>query len=140
MLTLQTASTMLTPATAPTVLSRSVVFFSAFYPTNKTIALAILLVSSRRKHSKFVSYTRYHRYLTPTTIQFFEGTYAPPLYTDLYNFKDGAQNDIFGESAVETTGWVSATANAKRAPEPTPAAGPRRLLSRHAKKQGHGVF
>ncbi|EIM90957.1 uncharacterized protein STEHIDRAFT_152641 [Stereum hirsutum FP-91666 SS1] len=71
---------------------------------------------------------------------FFEGTYAPPLYTDLYNFKDGAQNDIFGESAVETTGWVSATANAKRAPEPTPAAGPRRLLSRHAKKQGHGVF
>ena len=28
----------------------------------------------------------------------FEGTYAPPFYTDLYNFKDGAQNDIFVDS------------------------------------------
>ncbi|EJF64694.1 hypothetical protein BD309DRAFT_569379 [Dichomitus squalens] len=28
----------------------------------------------------------------------FEGTYAPPFYTDLYNFKDGAQNDIFADS------------------------------------------
>jgi hypothetical protein len=25
----------------------------------------------------------------------FEGTYTPPLYQDLYNFHDGAQNDIF---------------------------------------------
>ncbi|KAF9238557.1 hypothetical protein BU15DRAFT_75246 [Melanogaster broomeanus] len=25
----------------------------------------------------------------------FEGTYSPPFYNDLYNFKDGAQNDIF---------------------------------------------
>ncbi|KAI0279745.1 hypothetical protein BGY98DRAFT_915518 [Russula aff. rugulosa BPL654] len=25
----------------------------------------------------------------------FEGTYTPPLYRDLYNFLDGAQNDIF---------------------------------------------
>ena len=24
-----------------------------------------------------------------------EGTYTPPLYRDLYNFLDGAQNDIF---------------------------------------------
>ena len=24
-----------------------------------------------------------------------EGTYTPPLYQDLYNFHDGAQNDIF---------------------------------------------
>ena len=24
-----------------------------------------------------------------------EGTYTPPLYLDLYNFHDGAQNDIF---------------------------------------------
>lgn len=25
----------------------------------------------------------------------FEGTYSPPLYNDLYDFKNGAQNDIF---------------------------------------------
>ncbi|KAI1797408.1 hypothetical protein LXA43DRAFT_878023 [Ganoderma leucocontextum] len=30
----------------------------------------------------------------------FEGTYAPPFYTDLYNFKNGAQNDIFVDSYV----------------------------------------
>ncbi|EIN04021.1 hypothetical protein PUNSTDRAFT_146766 [Punctularia strigosozonata HHB-11173 SS5] len=28
----------------------------------------------------------------------FEGTYSPPFYLDLYNFKDGAQNDIFVDS------------------------------------------
>ncbi|KAH7905314.1 hypothetical protein BJ138DRAFT_1118588 [Hygrophoropsis aurantiaca] len=28
----------------------------------------------------------------------FEGTYAPPFYTDLYNFKDGVQDDIFVDS------------------------------------------
>ncbi|KAI8982722.1 hypothetical protein BD414DRAFT_490930 [Trametes punicea] len=28
----------------------------------------------------------------------FEGTYAPPFYLDLYNFKDGAQDDIFADS------------------------------------------
>ena len=28
----------------------------------------------------------------------FEGTYSPPFYLDLYNFKDGAQNDIFQNS------------------------------------------
>ncbi|CAL1716077.1 unnamed protein product [Somion occarium] len=28
----------------------------------------------------------------------FEDTYAPPFYLDLYNFKDGAQNDIFEDS------------------------------------------
>ncbi|TCD64054.1 hypothetical protein EIP91_004603 [Steccherinum ochraceum] len=28
----------------------------------------------------------------------FEGTYSPPFYLDLYNFKDGAQNDIFENS------------------------------------------
>ena len=27
-----------------------------------------------------------------------EGTYSPPFYTDLYNFLDGAQNDIFENS------------------------------------------
>ena len=31
-------------------------------------------------------------------MQMFEGTYSPPFYTDLYNFKDGAQNDIFQDS------------------------------------------
>lgn len=31
----------------------------------------------------------------------FEGEYAPPFYTDLYNFKDGAQSDIFVDSYVE---------------------------------------
>ncbi|KAK7461845.1 hypothetical protein VKT23_008274 [Stygiomarasmius scandens] len=28
----------------------------------------------------------------------FEGTFAPPFYTDLYNFLDGAQDDIFQDS------------------------------------------
>ncbi|KAI0663764.1 hypothetical protein C8Q70DRAFT_952431 [Cubamyces menziesii] len=28
----------------------------------------------------------------------FEGTYSPPFYLDLYNFKDGAQDDIFVDS------------------------------------------
>ncbi|TFK50100.1 hypothetical protein OE88DRAFT_1736379 [Heliocybe sulcata] len=30
----------------------------------------------------------------------FEGTYSPPFYNDLYNFKDGAQDDIFQDSYV----------------------------------------
>ena len=28
----------------------------------------------------------------------FEGTFSPPFYLDLYNFKDGAQEDIFTDS------------------------------------------
>ena len=28
----------------------------------------------------------------------FEDTYAPPIYLDLYNFRDGAQDDIFQDS------------------------------------------
>ncbi|KAI0694646.1 hypothetical protein C8T65DRAFT_666395 [Cerioporus squamosus] len=32
----------------------------------------------------------------------FEGQYAPPFYTDLYNFKDGAQDDIFVDSVNST--------------------------------------
>lgn len=28
----------------------------------------------------------------------FEGTFSPPFYNDLYNFLDGAQNDIFVDS------------------------------------------
>ncbi|EIW57727.1 uncharacterized protein TRAVEDRAFT_65440 [Trametes versicolor FP-101664 SS1] len=31
----------------------------------------------------------------------FEGTYAPPFYTDLYNFKGGAQDDIFIDSYAD---------------------------------------
>lgn len=30
----------------------------------------------------------------------FEGTFSPPVYNDLYNFKDGAQDDIFADSYV----------------------------------------
>lgn len=30
----------------------------------------------------------------------FEGTYSPPVYNDLYNFLDGAQDDIFTDSYV----------------------------------------
>lgn len=30
--------------------------------------------------------------------QMFEGTYSPPFYTDLYNFLDGPQDDIFADS------------------------------------------
>ena len=28
----------------------------------------------------------------------FEGTYSPPFCLDLYNFKDGSQDDIFSDS------------------------------------------
>lgn len=31
----------------------------------------------------------------------FEDAFAPPFYTDLYNFKDGAQDDIFLDSYAE---------------------------------------
>ncbi|KAK7690987.1 hypothetical protein QCA50_006090 [Cerrena zonata] len=31
----------------------------------------------------------------------FEGEHSPPFYMDLYNFKDGAQNDIFVDSYAE---------------------------------------
>lgn len=30
-----------------------------------------------------------------SVIQVFEGEHSPPVYNDLYNFLDGAQNDIF---------------------------------------------
>ncbi|EIN04012.1 hypothetical protein PUNSTDRAFT_108851 [Punctularia strigosozonata HHB-11173 SS5] len=33
-------------------------------------------------------------------VNMFEGQYSPPFYNDLYDFKDGAQNDIFGDSDV----------------------------------------
>lgn len=40
----------------------------------------------------------------------FEGTYAPPLYLDLYGFAQGAQNDIFDGSASTPVATNSATA------------------------------
>lgn len=30
----------------------------------------------------------------------FEGSYSPPVYNDLYNFLNGAQDDIFQDSYV----------------------------------------
>ena len=47
--------------------------------------------------------------------QMFEGTYAPPFYTDLYNFKDGAQDDIFVDSYAEIP-----TPSANQTVVPTP--------------------
>src|SRR6266403_3797286 len=37
-----------------------------------------------------------------------EGTYTPPLYLGLYNFHDGAQNDIFKNSTDTSTSPSSA--------------------------------
>lgn len=48
---------------------------------------------------------------------FFEGTYAPPLYTDLYNFVGGAQDDIFQNSGAATT--TAGHGPSKRWPSPT---------------------
>ena len=75
-------------------------------------------------------------------MQMFEGTYSPPFYTDLYNFKDGAQNDIFQNAYVSSLG-PSATANARRevpvaAPTPNP-----RVVKKHKRTMalaGHGSF
>lgn len=44
-----------------------------------------------------------------TDRQMFEGTYSPPIYTDRYNFLDGAQDDIF-EDSYETIPDPSLTA------------------------------
>ncbi|KAI0059260.1 hypothetical protein BV25DRAFT_1918716 [Artomyces pyxidatus] len=54
----------------------------------------------------------------------FEGTYTPPLYTDLYNFRDGAQNDIFVNSTAVPPSSPTTTSHgvSKRWPGPTPAA------------------
>lgn len=38
----------------------------------------------------------------------FEGTHAPPLYNDLYGYKDGAQNDIFVDSVLPEMDWEGA--------------------------------
>jgi hypothetical protein len=42
----------------------------------------------------------FHYSRTEEPYQMFEGTFSPPFYTDLYNFRDGAQNDIFRDSYV----------------------------------------
>ena len=63
----------------------------------------------------------------------FEGTYAPPFYTDLYNFRDGAQNDIFLDSYADIpppspdstavpTPIAHPTGIASAASEPSPSA------------------
>ena len=58
----------------------------------------------------------------------FEDTYAPPFYLDLYNFKDGAQDDIFansydtipapspGQTAIPTPRLPDATASSSGLP------------------------
>ncbi|KAI0792794.1 hypothetical protein C8Q75DRAFT_804519 [Abortiporus biennis] len=46
----------------------------------------------------------------------FEGTYSPPFYLDLYNFKDGAQDDIFEDSYPN--GLPSPSPNATAVPTP----------------------
>ncbi|THH19259.1 hypothetical protein EW146_g1872 [Bondarzewia mesenterica] len=58
---------------------------------------------------------------------FFEGTYSPPLYTDLYNFQQGAQNDIFAGAASSVVSDPASTSTStssyhgpsKRWPRPT---------------------
>lgn len=68
-------------------------------------------------------------------LQMFEGTFSPPVYNNLYNFLDGAQNDIFNDSyisipepgiaaALPTLAHItapSAPASASAAPTPTAA-------------------
>jgi hypothetical protein len=50
----------------------------------------------------------------------FEDTYHPPLYTDKYNFKDGAQNDIFNSTPNPTIQPSGSTSSP--VPYGTPAA------------------
>ena len=58
----------------------------------------------------------------------YEGTYAPPFYLDLYNFKDGAQDDIFLDSYTyiptpsETQREVPTPIN-HSVPQPSPVTG-----------------
>jgi hypothetical protein len=44
----------------------------------------------------------------------FEGYYSPPLLNDLYNFRDGAQNDIFEGDYNTTTPTPSSSNHASR--------------------------
>jgi len=44
-----------------------------------------------------------------------EGTYTPPLYLDLYNFHDGAQNDIFENTTDASPGRRDETHAEERA-------------------------
>jgi hypothetical protein len=36
--------------------------------------------------------------MSSSPVQMFEGTYSPPFYLDLYNFRNGSQDDIFLDS------------------------------------------
>lgn len=43
----------------------------------------------------------------------FEGAHSPPVYNDLYNFKDGAQNDIFATNSRRSAVQEETASNAK---------------------------
>jgi hypothetical protein len=49
----------------------------------------------------------------------FEGYYSPPLYLDLYNFGDGAQDDIFENGVVTTLPNYSSTGRPAASPVPS---------------------
>jgi len=49
----------------------------------------------------------------------FEGYYSPPYYLDLYNFQNGAQNDIF-EGDVITTPLPPSPSTASSTSSPAP--------------------
>src|SRR5712691_5567115 len=48
----------------------------------------------------------------------FEDYYSPPLYLDLYNFGNGAQDDIFENSVVTTLPHYSSTGRSTASPIP----------------------
>jgi len=54
---------------------------------------------------------------------FFEGTYAPPFYNDLYGFPDGAQLDIFVDQAGNqvSSGASGSSSSSVAGPTSTPA-------------------
>jgi hypothetical protein len=61
----------------------------------------LLLVSERAKQCTCPTYLlglNVKSSISFSSVQMFEGTYSPPFYLDLYNFKDGAQEDIFLDS------------------------------------------
>src|SRR5262245_34808232 len=84
----------------------------------------------RSSFKRTVSYLAINRIL-----QMFEDTYAPPFYTDLYNFKDGAQDDIFEDSydvlpvpgpeqtTIPVLASVSSQTSTGVSPEPSPTSG-----------------
>ena len=65
----------------------------------------------------------------------FEGYYSPPYYNDLYNFVDGAQNDIFEGSAKRSTHAESEDENLLQGPH-----NPGKLWARHRQMHGKRKF